>query len=62
MAKTKSSTQQATQTKGTDPVASFLERLMAIRSRALNSALLAALVGDIDGSELDGLVRFGSAV
>jgi hypothetical protein len=35
---------------------------LAIRLRSLNSALLATLVGDIDGSELQGVVRFGSSI
>ena len=35
---------------------------LAIRLRNLNSALLATLVGDIDGSELQGLVRFGGSI
>jgi hypothetical protein len=41
---------------------SDIVKALAIRSRDLNSAMLAALVGDIDGSELKGLVRFGGSI
>jgi hypothetical protein len=41
---------------------SNIVKALAIRSRDLNSAMFAALVGDIDGSELKGLVRFGGSI